>query len=64
MLGTKAAAASIYHMMQERSYSTETWSQHPLHPKPSDGFDEVSLANFIFTMDLLNFSSVVLETHP
>ncbi|KAI4851370.1 hypothetical protein E4T44_02176 [Aureobasidium sp. EXF-8845] len=38
--------------MQERSYSTETWSEHDLHPKAKD---EATL-NFIFVMDLLNFS--------
>ncbi|KAK4494844.1 hypothetical protein PRZ48_014200 [Zasmidium cellare] len=56
MYGTKAAAAEIYRSMQEKSYSTETWSQHELHPKMSEGFDEVAILNFVFTMDLLNFS--------
>jgi hypothetical protein len=46
------AAASIYKSMQEKEYSTKTWSEHELHPKTKD---EDTL-NFIFTMDLLNFS--------
>jgi hypothetical protein len=56
MHGTKGGAASIYKMMQERSYSTESWSQHELHPKPSEGFSKVDIVNFVFTIDLLNFS--------
>lgn len=50
--GTKAAAQMIWRMMQERSYSTETWSEHELHPKERDE----NTINFIFTMNLLNFS--------
>ncbi|KAH0317250.1 hypothetical protein KCU71_g5526, partial [Aureobasidium melanogenum] len=50
--GTRAAARLIWEQMQERSYSTETWSEHDLHPKAKD---EATL-NFIFIMDLLNFS--------
>ncbi|KAK5133714.1 hypothetical protein LTR08_007468 [Meristemomyces frigidus] len=56
MYGTKAAAASIYASMQERHYSTDAWSEHELHPKSQDGFSELAIVNFIFTMDLLNFS--------
>lgn len=56
MYGTKAAAAQIYKSMQEKSYSTETWSEHELHPKMSEGFSELDIVNFVFTMDLLNFS--------
>ena len=56
MAGTKSAALSIYSMMQERGYSTEAWSSHELHPKASEGFSDVDIVNFIFTMDLLNFS--------
>lgn len=56
MYGTKAAAAQIYKSMQEKSYSTETWSEHELHPKMSEGFLELDIVNFVFTMDLLNFS--------
>ncbi|KIW06568.1 uncharacterized protein PV09_02997 [Verruconis gallopava] len=52
MAGTKAAAALIYNNMRARGYSTQAWSQHELHPKTKD---EAAL-NFIFTMDLLNFS--------
>jgi hypothetical protein len=50
--GTRAAAQLIWDQMQDRSYSTETWSEHDLHPKAKD---EATL-NFIFVMDLLNFS--------
>jgi hypothetical protein len=50
--GTRAAAQLIWNQMQERSYSTETWSEHDLHPKAKD---EATL-DFIFVMDLLNFS--------
>lgn len=52
MQGTKSAAAMIWEQMQLRSYSTQTWSEHELHPKAKD---EATL-NFIFVMDLLNFS--------
>ena len=51
MFGTKRAAAHIWQNMQRREYSTQTWSEHELHPKAKD---EATL-NFIFTMDLLNF---------
>lgn len=52
MAGTKAAASRIYANMRDRHYSTQTWSEHELHPKTKD----VAAVNFIFTMDLLNFS--------
>jgi hypothetical protein len=48
----KAAAVMIYEQMQKKEYSTETWSSHELHPKAKDQ----STVDFIFTMDLLNFS--------
>lgn len=51
--GTKAAAELLYHQLQRRQYSTREWSKHELHPKPSGGEATV---NFIFTMNLLNFS--------
>ena len=56
MYGTKAAAASIWKEMQKRSYSTKAWSEHELHPKLGTDLDEVGMVNFIFTLDLLNFS--------
>lgn len=56
MHGTKTASLSIYKAMQERGYSTDAWTQHELHPGSSDGLSEVDLVNFVFTMDLLNFS--------
>ncbi|MCJ1288085.1 hypothetical protein MMC26_007438 [Xylographa opegraphella] len=49
--GTKAAAATIWKSMQTKGYSRQTWCEHDLHPKAKDA----STANFIFTMDLLNF---------
>ncbi|KAH9820461.1 putative Queuosine, Q, salvage protein family, partial [Teratosphaeria destructans] len=56
MYSTKAAAATISRAMQEREYSTATWQQVELHPKASEGFSDLDMLNFIFTMDLLNFS--------
>lgn len=50
--GTKAAAETIWSLMQKKQYSTETWSTHELHPKSKDE----ATVNFIFTMNLLNFS--------
>ncbi|RDW75093.1 putative cobyrinic acid a,c-diamide synthase [Coleophoma cylindrospora] len=52
MRSTKAAAAMISEQMQKKEYSTKTWASHELHPKAKDE----STVNFIFTMDLLNFS--------
>lgn len=52
MRGTQSAASLIWSQMQQQRYSTHTWSEHELHPKAKD---EATL-NFIFTMDLLNFS--------
>ncbi|OJJ44936.1 hypothetical protein ASPZODRAFT_153269 [Penicilliopsis zonata CBS 506.65] len=49
---TKQAAETIWRLMQEKEYSTQTWSDHELHPQSKDE----STVNFIFTMDLLNFS--------
>lgn len=46
----------VYKAMQERNYSTHAWSEAPLHPKLGRDVDEIGLVNFIFTMDLLNFS--------
>jgi hypothetical protein len=52
MRSTKVAAQLILEEMQKREYSTSTWSEHELHPKAKDE----NTVNFIFTMDLLNFS--------
>lgn len=52
MRSTKAAAQLILQEMQKRAYSTKTWSAQPLHPQAKDE----STVNFIFTLDLLNFS--------
>ncbi|CAI7675937.1 unnamed protein product [Penicillium pancosmium] len=49
---TKEAAETIWRMMQKKAYSTKTWSEHELHPQTKDE----STVDFIFTMDLLNFS--------
>lgn len=48
----KLAAETIYRSMQEKSYSASTWSEHELHPKEKNE----DTVDFIFTMDLLNFS--------
>ncbi|KAF2120755.1 hypothetical protein BDV96DRAFT_565467 [Lophiotrema nucula] len=52
MRHSKLAAIEILEQMKERGYSTKTWSEHDIHPKARDA----STVNFIFTMDLLNFS--------
>ncbi|KAL6708406.1 hypothetical protein ACN47E_002669 [Coniothyrium glycines] len=52
MKSTKIAAQLLLDEMSRRNYSTKTWSEHELHPKAKDE----STVNFIFTMDLLNFS--------
>lgn len=49
---TKEAAETIWNLMQKKEYSTQTWSEHKLHPKAKDE----NTVDFIFTMDLLNFS--------
>lgn len=36
MRSCKAAAESIYTQMQQKEYSTKTWSDHELHPKYKD----------------------------
>ncbi|RJE23986.1 hypothetical protein PHISCL_03692 [Aspergillus sclerotialis] len=48
----KEAAETIWRLMQKKEYSTHTWAEHELHPKTKDE----STVDFIFTMDLLNFS--------
>ncbi|KAF2094780.1 hypothetical protein NA57DRAFT_45468 [Rhizodiscina lignyota] len=55
MYGTQSAAESIWSQMQQRGYSRKSWSEHELHPSKEEMGDEDRL-NFIFTMDLLNFS--------
>jgi hypothetical protein len=52
MRSTKVAAQLVLDEMEKREYSTKTWSAHELHPKAKDE----NTVNFIFTMDLLNFS--------
>lgn len=52
MHGTKAAASTIWTSMQAKSFGFQSWSEHELHPKGKNG----STINFIFLMDLLNFS--------
>ena len=49
---TRAAAAKIWQLMQEKQYSFKSWSHHELHPKEKNQ----ETVDFIFTMDLLNFS--------
>ena len=52
MAGTKAAAESIYDRMQAQDFSPRSWAERPLHPKTKNA----AAIDFIFTMDLLNFS--------
>ncbi|KAL4882607.1 hypothetical protein BJY04DRAFT_37478 [Aspergillus karnatakaensis] len=55
---TKAAAETIWRQIQKKDYSTSSWSEHELHPKAKDE----TTVDFIFTMDLLNFSFWSAET--
>ncbi|BCS20428.1 queuosine 5'-phosphate N-glycosylase/hydrolase [Aspergillus puulaauensis] len=55
---TKEAAETIWRQMQKKEYSTSSWSEHELHPKTKDE----NTVDFIFTMDLLNFSFWSAET--
>lgn len=48
----KEAAQEIKKQMKVSHYSPETWSSHPLNPEP----DFPNLADWVFTVDLLNFS--------
>jgi hypothetical protein len=52
MRGTRSAAERIWKHMQEKNYSSKAWRDAELHPKAQDE----STVNFIFTMDILNFS--------
>lgn len=52
MQGTRETAKSIYASMLGKGYDCKQWRQHELHPKAQDA----STVEFIFTMDLLNFS--------
>lgn len=56
MWGTKSAALRIWKTIQDRGYSIQAWSENELHPRLGEEFSEVEMANFVFTMDLLNFS--------
>jgi hypothetical protein len=56
MYGTKDAATILYNKMQERSFSFDDWTKHELHPKLGEEFQEVDVINFVWTLDLLNFS--------
>ena len=60
MRGAKAAASSIWKSMQEEKYGFSSWSEHELHPKEKNE----STVNFIFLMDLLNFSFWSDEPDP
>ncbi|KHJ33136.1 putative eukaryotic protein [Erysiphe necator] len=50
--GVKMTASMLYNKMTGEKYSTKNWSLHELHPKAKDE----TTVDFIFTMDLLNFS--------
>ena len=49
---TKTAASLIWQTMKQKDYSFKTWASHELHPKEKTE----ATVDFIFTMDLLNFS--------
>lgn len=51
--GIESAARTISDLMQRKQYSPATWATYELHPDPKGGARTV---DFIFTMDLLNFS--------
>lgn len=61
--GTENAARILQELMKRQSYSANKWSQHELHPTVSE-FGEEGMINFIFTMDLLNFSFWSDEGEP
>jgi hypothetical protein len=52
MLGTKAAAETIYTSMVAQNFGVKRWAEHELHPKSKDE----ETMRFIFLVDLLNFS--------
>ena len=52
MRGTKIAAETTWSLVREKSFSTRAWSKHELHPKAKNE----DTIDFIFLMDLLNFS--------
>ena len=52
MAGTKHAASTIWGLMEAKGFGTQVWTKHELHPKSKDE----STVEFIFLMDLLNFS--------
>lgn len=58
MYGTRDAANSLYKAMCERKYSTQTWSEHELHPKLGIDVNEVGLVNFVFTLDQIGRAHV------
>ncbi|KAI5305092.1 hypothetical protein KEM56_005336 [Ascosphaera pollenicola] len=50
---TKHTAEVIFNLMREKDYdTTKKWAEHPLHPTTRDE----TTVDFIFVMDLLNFS--------
>lgn len=53
--GMQAAAAQLLAHIREKPFSTAAWSEHELHPRVSELGMEATV-EFIFTMDLLNFS--------
>ncbi|KAF3903332.1 hypothetical protein AA313_de0204761 [Arthrobotrys entomopaga] len=52
MRSCKAAAEMIIQSMEREHYGTQTWDDHVLHPHSKDE----EQVDFIFLMDLLNFS--------
>ncbi|CAN6636785.1 hypothetical protein TRVA0_016S00518 [Trichomonascus vanleenenianus] len=54
--GCRKAAEEIYAEMKAQNYSMATWSDHPLNPKVEEWKDDRAIVDWIFTIDLLNFS--------
>ncbi|KAF2859258.1 hypothetical protein K470DRAFT_271698 [Piedraia hortae CBS 480.64] len=53
--GTRSAAKLIAESMEKRGYSLRSWSAHSLHPSREESSD-VELVDYVFMLDLLNFS--------
>lgn len=54
-VGVQSAASTLLSHVREKPFSPAAWSDHELHPRVSE-LGEDATVDFIFTMDLLNFS--------
>ena len=54
--GCRKAADQILKSMKDRNYSTASWSAHPLNPRVSETTSPEAILDWLFTVDLLNFS--------